>query len=245
MAPETGSHSSRGTHFWRYTIIGLITVAPLWVTWLVFDFILNVLYRAGDPGVPALARLVRPLSEPLADWLLQPSFRFVLAVLITMVTLYTVGRIASHVVGRQVIAQFESLLQRIPLAQAVYGATKSLIAALRDKPAGLHRVVLINFPSGEMKTIGFVTRLMHDRETGSELAVVYVPTAPNPTSGYIEIVPVENLTETDWSMEEAMRFVMTGGTNGPQTVSFNPAGAEGAAQRPARNGGPSRTDSRG
>jgi uncharacterized membrane protein len=159
--------------------------------------------------------------------------------------LYTVGRIASHVVGRQVIAQFESLLQRIPLAQAVYGATKSLIAALREKPAGLHRVVLINFPSGEMKTIGFVTRLMHDRETGSELAAVYVPTAPNPTSGYIEIVPVANLTETDWSMEEAMRFVMTGGTNAPPTISFGSAAKREATQPPARDDGKSGTDSRG
>ena len=233
MATETGSHASRGTHFWRYTIIGLITVAPLWVTWLVFDFILGVLRRVGDPGVPALARLVRPLSEPFADWLLEPSFRFVLAVLITMVTLYAVGRIASHVVGRQLIAQFESFLQRIPLAQAVYGATKSLIAALREKPGNLHRVVLINFPSKEMKTIGFVTRVLHDRETGAELAAVYVPTAPNPTSGYIEIVLVKDLVETDWSMEEAMRFVMTGGTNAPATISYSSAATQGAARRPA------------
>jgi uncharacterized membrane protein len=190
------------------------------VTWLVVDFVLNILYRVGDPGVPALARLVRQVSGPLAEWLLEPSFRFVLAVLITVLLLYTVGRIASHVVGRRLIAGFENVLQRIPLAQAVYGATKSLIAAMRDKPAGLDRVVLINFPSAQMKTIGFVTRVLKDSDTGRELAAVYVPTSPNPTSGYIEIVPVEDLTATDWSIEEAMRFVMTGGTNAPPSLSF-------------------------
>lgn len=230
------SSAPRTRHFWRYTIIGLITVAPLWVTWLVFDFILSVLYRVGAPGVPALARLVRPLSEPLADWLLEPSFRFVLAVLITVVVLYTVGRIASHVVGRRLIAGFETILQHIPLAQAVYGATKSLIAAMRDKPAGLDRVVLISFPSAEMKTIGFVTRVLKDRETGRDLAAVYVPTAPNPTSGYIEIVPVEALTATDWSIEEAMRFVMTGGTNAPPSLSFGFPAAAGLETSPAREG---------
>jgi uncharacterized membrane protein len=212
--------TGRATHLTRYVVIGALTLAPLWVSWLVLNFILGLLYRLGSPGVGAMAKIVRPVSGTLADMLLHPAFRFVLAVVLTIATLYVVGWIATRVFGRRLIAQFERLLQRIPLVSAVYSATKRLIAVMRERPAGLQRVVLISFPSPEMKTVGFVTRVLPDRETGREIAAVYVPTAPNPTSGYIELVPVEDLIETDWTVEQAMRFVMTGGTDAPRDLRF-------------------------
>lgn len=61
---------------------------------------------------------------------------------------------------------------------------------------------------------------MTDTDSGRQLAAVYVPTSPNPTSGYFEIVALEDVVLTDWSMEEAMTFVMTGGTNSPEQVRF-------------------------
>ena len=78
-----------------------------------------------------------------------------------------------------------------------------------------------------MKAVGFVTKVMTDPDTGRQLAAVYVPTSPNPTSGYIEVVPVEDMVQTDWSVEEAMAFVMTGGTNAPDRLRFEnpPPGA--------------------
>lgn len=77
--------------------------------------------------------------------------------------------------------------------------------------AGL--VVLINFPSSEMKTVGFVTQVVRDVDTGEELAAVYMPTAPNPTSGYMEIVPMAKVMPTDWTIEEGMQFVISCGTS--------------------------------
>jgi uncharacterized membrane protein len=62
---------------------------------------------------------------------------------------------------------------------------------------------------------------MRDPTTGRQLAAVYVPTSPNPTSGYIEIVPLEDVVQTDWSVEEAMAFVMTGGTNARDELVFD------------------------
>jgi uncharacterized membrane protein len=218
--PAAARHDKHTPHIWRYTLIGVLTLAPLWVTWLVFDFILGLLFRLGSPWVGALARAARPWSEALADGLLHPWFRFVLAVLITIVLLYTVGWAASRVVGKRLLALIEALLRRVPLADTIYGATKKLIAVMREPPSGVQRVVLINFPSREMKTIGFVTRVMKDSVGGRELAAVYVPTAPNPTSGYIEIVPLDDLTPTEWTVDEAMRFIMTGGTNAPDAVAF-------------------------
>jgi uncharacterized membrane protein len=71
-----------------------------------------------------------------------------------------------------------------------------------------------------MKTIGFVTRILIDEASGQELAVVYVPTAPHPISGYIEIVPVAELISMDWALDEAMQFVITAGTTAPNTITF-------------------------
>jgi uncharacterized membrane protein len=95
---------------------------------------------------------------------------------------------------------------------------------MKEKPRGLQRVVLISFPTDNMKAVGLVTKIIRDTESDRELAVVYVPTAPNPTSGYIEIVPVEFVVSTDWTIDEAMSFVMTGGVTSPDSVRFRADG---------------------
>jgi uncharacterized membrane protein len=134
---------------------------------------------------------------------------------------HLIGLLASFVVGKKVIATLEHWVGRLPLVQTIYGATKRFLQTVSKPPVQGQRVVLINFPSPDMKAVGLITKVMRDAATGEELAVVYVPTSPNPTSGYIEILPLANVVMTDWTMEEAMSFVMTGGTNAPDTVRFN------------------------
>ena len=73
----------------------------------------------------------------------------------------------------------------------------------------------------QMKSIGFVTRVMREQGTGRELAAVYVPTTPNPTSGYLEIVPVEKMTPTDWTVDQAMSFIISGGAVAPDFIPFS------------------------
>lgn len=212
------------THFWRYVVIGFFTVAPLWVTWLVFEFLLGVLARLGTPLLRALASAVRPLSPTVAGWLADSVFQQILAVLLTVASLYAIGLLASFVLGKKLIATLEGMVARLPLVQTIYNATKRFLASVRKPPARGQRVVLVSFPSPEMKAVGFVTKVMRDAASGQELAAVYVPTSPNPTSGYIEIVPLADVVQTDWTMEEAMTFVVTGGTNAPDSVRFaNPA----------------------
>jgi uncharacterized membrane protein len=228
----TTPRPARSRHFGRHVFVGLLTLAPLWVTWLVFEFILGLLYRWGRPWVGALSRAVRPLSDSLADVLLAQSSQFVLAVLLTLALLYLVGVAATRVVGRELIERMERALARLPMVDTVYSATKRFITSVREPPPGLKRVVLINFPSSEMKAVGFVTRMLTDEASGRPLAAVYVPTSPNPTSGYIEIVPMEHVTATDWTVEEAMRFVVTGGTNAPDAIHFSRSAEPGAARSP-------------
>jgi uncharacterized membrane protein len=69
--------------------------------------------------------------------------------------------------------------------------------------------------------VGFVTRVLADSQSGRQLAAVYVPTAPNPTSGYMELVPLEDLISTYWTVEEGMRFVLSAGTAGPDRVAYD------------------------
>jgi len=213
-------------HTPRYLLIGVITAAPLWVTWLVFDFLLTLLSRLGSPWINAFAAGLRRVSPALADSLTDSRFQSLLAALVSLVLLYLLGWAASRVIGRRILDAFDALVQRIPLVAAIYGGTKRFLSVVKEKPADVQRVVLIPFPTPEMRAVGFVTRVLDDEASGRKIAAVYVPTSPNPTSGYIELVPLDHCTPTDWSMDEAMSFVITGGATAPASVRFRaPAGA--------------------
>lgn len=217
----------------RTILIGFFTVAPLWVTWLVFDFLLGILASIGTPLLRAAARLIAPVSGTVSSWLLDSVFQSLVAVLLTLGVFYGIGLFASLVLGRKLIETMEKQLTRLPLVQTIYNGTKRFLHTLREPPVSGQRVVLISFPTPEMKAVGFVTKIMHDATTGRELAAVYVPTSPNPTSGYIEIVPLADVVQTDWTMEEAMSFVMTGGANAPDRVIFSNAPEQTSKEDPS------------
>jgi uncharacterized membrane protein len=211
-------------HFSRHLLVGAITAAPLLVTWFVFDLLLGWLSKLGAPGLAALAATLRPAYPDLARWLLEGWLTSVVAALLALVLIAALGWFASRVIGRKVLDGFESLVQRIPLVAAIYGGTKRVLAAVNDRPGESQRVVLIPFPNRQMKTLGFVTKVLEDEVTGEKVAAVYVPTAPNPTSGYIELVPLAEITPTDWTMDEAMGFVVSGGTTAPDRFRFRADG---------------------
>jgi uncharacterized membrane protein len=210
----------RTLHIQRYLISGVITLIPLWVTWLVFKYVFNQLSKLGAPWVKMLSHSIRNEYPSVAQFLLEPWFQNTLAVFLMLVGLYLVGWLASRMIGRKILYILESTVQRVPGIQNVYGLVKKLISALEQKPENVQQVVLIEFPSPDMKTVGFVTRTMVDDNTGQELAAVYVPTTPNPTSGYLEIVPIEKLVSTNWSIDEAMNFIISGGAVAPETVPY-------------------------
>jgi uncharacterized membrane protein len=97
------------------------------------------------------------------------------------------------------------------------------------------RVVLIDFPIEGQKSIGFLTRTMNDEATGQPLATVLIPNAINPTSAFLQILPLERVIETDLTMEQAMSMVMTGGAVGPDTIQYSrgKAADDGAVKPPA------------
>lgn len=213
----------------RYLLTGLLTFTPLWVTWLVFKFVLGMLAGIGAPLVGAVTEALLLIAPNAAAALNTEWLNFVIALLITLGALYLLGFIAHRVIGQRFINGFDALLARIPLVQTIYGGTKKLMTVLQNKPSGIQRVVLIDFPRRGMKVVGFVTRIMIEQGTGREMAAVYIPTTPNPTGGYLELVPVEELTPTDWTMDQAMAFIISGGAVAPETL---PAPPRSATQQP-------------
>ncbi|HEY1138010.1 MAG TPA: DUF502 domain-containing protein [Xanthomonadaceae bacterium] len=209
----------------RLFITGLLTLLPIWLTWVVVKFVFVLLSEISRPVIePMLANLA--VAANLA-WLAQPWVRGALGVLATIGVILLSGFMARRVIGRRLLGWFESLIRRIPLANTIYGSARKLLDILQTKPDGTQRVVLIDFPHTEMKTLGFVTRVMREQGTGRELAAVYVPTTPNPTSGYLEIVPVEKMTPTDWTVDQAMSFIISGGAVAPDSIPFSAPASQG------------------
>jgi uncharacterized membrane protein len=213
-------------------LTGLLTAIPIWATWLVLSFMLRLLAETGSPIAARLSAALRPNAPALADWLLHPGFQALIAAVLILLALYLLGWTATRVVGRRLIRGFDRLVERIPLVQTIYGSVRQLVGVLQQEPGTAQRVVLIDFPSPEMKTVGLVTRTLTDDATGRELAAVYVPTTPNPTSGYLEIVPIERITPTNWSVDEAMTFVISAGAVAPSSMRYDQVG-EGTGETPA------------
>ena len=203
--------------FGKYVISGIMAVIPLWVTWLVIAFVFRQLLTIGSPIISSARQWLSQIWPGVSVQIEWPIIDKALAVVLTILLFFLIGWAVTRVVGRWLFESIEAGLDRVPLVKSVYGGVRKVIAALQTDPGGEggHRVVLINFPSEEMKTVGLVTRMMKEENTGRMLAVVYVPTTPNPTSGYLEIVPAEQIVPTDWTMDEAMNFIITAGAVAP------------------------------
>ncbi len=211
-----------GRRLRRLFITGLLTLLPIWLTWVVIKFVFVMLSDISRPLIDPLLRNLALIAPKSLSWMDQMWVQTAIALLATVAVILLFGILTQRVLGQRLIGWFESVIKRIPLANTIYGSARQLLDILQTKPDGTQRVVLIDFPHTEMKTLGFVTRVMREVGTGRELAAVYVPTTPNPTSGYLEIVPVEKMTPTDWTVDQAMSFIISGGAVAPDTIPFSP-----------------------
>jgi uncharacterized membrane protein len=196
-------------------LAGILTIGPLFVTYLIFSFLFRELAMAGLPLVQHFAA-----SSPQA-WVRQPWLESVLAILLTLVVLFIAGRVTSLVIGRQAFSLFEALLERLPFVAKVYTSVRQLLDTMMAKKESSQRVVLVDFPIAGQKSIGFLTRTMTDETSGAQLAAVLLPNAINPTSAFLQILPMERVVETSLTMEQAMSMLMTGGAVGPETIRYS------------------------
>jgi uncharacterized membrane protein len=112
------------------------------------------------------------------------------------------------------------MMVKIPMVNTIYGSMKKLLDSLQQKPDSVQRVVLIPFPDNRKRAVGFVTKTFRDTTNDRSMAVVFVPMSPNPTGGFLEILPVKDLISTDWTMDEAMTFIVSGGAVAPENLDY-------------------------
>ena len=205
----------------RNILAGIFIVIPIWLTVWVITFLIDLLVEFGSPAVFQLSLLAAPNFPALASLFEAVWFQNTVAVLIVLFGLFALGVVGRAVIGRRLLAVFDAVMDRIPLVQSIYGAARKLVTTVQTRPDGHGRVVLIEFPSPGMKAVGLVTRTFTDPATGEEIAAVYVPTTPNPSSGYVELVPAAHLMPLDWTVNEALTFIISGGAVAPDNIGFS------------------------
>lgn len=204
----------------RRILLGLFTLIPLWLTLLLLGIVLQFISDFAAPVINWLTAGIDP-GDSAYRISRSSAFQTTLSVVVMLTALYLTGWFASRWLGRKILVLVDEIIERIPVARSIYKTIKRLAEAIQTSSDDFERVVLIEFPNADMKTVGLVTRTFNDTNTGRELAAVYVPTTPNPTSGYLEIVPVENLIPTDWKMDEAMSFIISGGADVPKNFFYD------------------------
>ncbi len=191
----------------RYLIAGLVVWLPLGVTVLVIRLLVNFM----DKILVVLPARYHP--ENLLGFHI-PGLGVVLAVLIVFIT----GVVVANFFGRRLVAAWEALLARIPLVRSIYASVKQVVETIFAKGESFRKVLLIEYPRRELWTIAFLTGGTVpevQEKTRREVVNIFVPTTPNPTSGFFMMIPKEDIIELDMSVEEGLKLIMSLGVVGP------------------------------
>ena len=186
----------------RYLVAGLLVWVPLGITFIVIKFLLDLMDRL---------LLVLPVEwrpETVLGFTI-PGFGLILAVFILLLT----GMIGANLLGRSVLRIWEGILNRIPLVRTVYSSTKQILSSILTTGGhSFRKVLLIEYPRKGIWTVCFQTGQAASEIQSNiekESITVFVPTTPNPTSGFIMIVPKEDVRELDMDIESALKLVMS------------------------------------
>lgn len=214
---------SRTSRLRRYLIAGILIWVPAGVTYLVLRLVINMMDRV----LLVLPEAYRP------DTLLGfhvPG----LGIVLTFTLLVVTGLLAANYLGRRLVGGWESLLGRIPLVSPIYtGAKKISETLLSDQAQAFRKVLLVEYPRRGCWSLCFLTanRLGEvQAKTGKEVVCVFVPTTPNPTSGFLILAPKDEVVELDMTVDEAFRMIISLGVVVPDWT-----GAKRKARLPLRD----------
>ena len=202
----------------RRIIAGILFLIPIATTVWFLSFFLQTIYRRVEP-------LIRP---QLLQWNMDvegPAYTAValtLSILSVLIFLYLVGLFVSRTAVRRLIELGESLLVRIPFVKFFYKTTKQIVDAISLPKGAVKKVVICDFFRTGMKTVAFATGETPAEGPHKYYVNLFVPTTPNPTSGYLVMLPPEEVYETDLSLEEATRLIVSGGILPPEKIRFLP-----------------------
>lgn len=223
---DDGRKLSLGQKTRRYMIAGLLLWLPVGVTVIILRFLVDLM----DRTLLLLPAGWRP------DALL--GFRIPgLGLLLALVVLLITGVALTNLVGRQLIHWWENLLKRIPIVRSIYSGAKIFTETVfSDKGKAFKSVLLVEYPRKGIWTLGFqsgeeVAEAAH--HAGRGLVCVFIPTTPNPTSGFIIMVPREDVMPLDMSVDDAMRLIFTLGVVAPEWTQGTAAKGPPAGTDPA------------
>jgi len=186
----------------RYLIAGLLVWLPLYVTFT----LVKVLGGLMDNSIGLLPENLQP-----EQWWGAPLPG--LGVVLTIVLILVTGVLTANLVGRRVVGGWESLLERIPFVRSIYSASKNFAEIVfSDSDVAFSKVLLVEYPRKGLYTLTFQTATEVGEiqaRTGQDVVACFVPTTPNPTSGFIIVVPKEDTIELDMEVEEAVKLVMS------------------------------------
>lgn len=186
----------------RYLVAGILVWVPLGVTYLLLRFAVNVM----DRTLLLLPLKYRP-DEVLGFHI--PGLGVILSVVVLLLT----GLLAANFVGRAFVGGWESLLDRIPVVRAIYSGAKNFAEIVfSDSSQSFKKVLLIEYPRKGLYGLAFQTATdlgEVQARTGEEVVSCFVPTTPNPTSGFIIIVPKKDIIELDMEVDEALKMIIS------------------------------------
>ncbi len=192
------------SHFQGKTFAGLLDLVPALVTLVVVLFL-----------VEKADNLIRPLPFVSGQPWDLPGIGLVVAIL----TLYIIGLIISTSVGQKISRFRDSVIGYIPVIRNIFRVTQQVMTSFTSQYT-FSRVVFLEWPREGMLAMGFVTGRAYSAKTKDSMAIVYVPTIPNPTSGNMALVMEDDLIETDLAVDDAMKLVFSGGIVLPEVLSF-------------------------
>ena len=199
----------------RYLITGLLVWLPIGVTVLVVKLLVDLM----DQTLVVLPEAYSP------DHLLGfhvPGLGVVLSILVVLIT----GVIMAHFFGQQLLAAWEAILNRIPLVRSIYSSVKQLSETLLSSGGqSFRKVLLIEYPRKGLWTLAFQTGTEVGEaqlKTGEEVINVYVPTTPNPTSGFFLMVPRRDVVELEMNVDEGLKMIISMGVVVPRWSKDSP-----------------------
>jgi uncharacterized membrane protein len=203
--------------FRNYVLAGTITLVPLTVT----VFILHFIFQKMDGFLmPYVIRMLR-----MAGLNVPPDAHiWGVGVLATVALIFIVGLLTTNLFGRKIVALGEGTLVRIPLVSSIYFSSKQLVEAFsRQGKRTFHQVVMVEYPRRGIHSLGLMTKdtAHRYREGQDPMLTVFMPTTPNPTSGILILVPREDIYTLPMTVEEGIKFVISGGIILPRSINLD------------------------
>lgn len=189
-------------------IAGILTCLPLVVTVYIILFLYRLLTR---DVIPIIHKIANKFGYSFEPYILEAA-----ALAFVFIIIFTIGLIAKVYLGKKILLLVDKLVSHIPVARTIYSGTKQVIDSFSATTgSNFSKVVLVEFPRRDMWMIGFVVKdavpFMAESCGFKEAYNVFVPTAPNPTSGFISIVDKKDIREVDLSVEDGIKFVFSVG----------------------------------